>query len=80
MLDSSRIWLNQVANPLSPDASLVGSDIDIGQCPPSSWIQAKVSFRTWNIFEDPPADLVQFNLIHLRQLNFVIPIQPSAYL
>ena len=58
---------------LPPTVKLHGFDISLDQCPPKSRLPANVTFDTWDIFADPPKDLVgTFDVVHVRLITLVI--------
>lgn len=51
----------------------MGTDVSLDQCPPKAWLPSNVSLQSWDIFDEPPDNLVaRFDLVHLQLLNFVI--------
>lgn len=53
--------------------SLDGFDIDLGQCPPAPWLPSNVSLKKWDMFTEPPEELVgQFDIVHIRLVTLVI--------
>ena len=71
--DGDRIWLLDVVRDLPPTVQLHGFDISLDQCPPKSWLPTNVQFDTWDVFTDPPEDLVgTFDVVHVRLITLVI--------
>ena len=69
----SSIWLLDVARSLPPTVQLDGFDIDLAQCPASQWLPANVRMSEWDMFSEPPADLVgKYDVVHVRCVVLVI--------
>ena len=67
------IWMIDVARQL-PEAQIVGFDVDLTQAPHSQWLPHNVTLRSWDVFEDPPSDLIgKYDIVHVRLLVLVIP-------
>lgn len=67
------IWLTDTSRTLPSSAVLVGTDVSLDQCPPKAWLPSNVSLQSWDIFNEPPDNLIgRFDLVHLQLLNFVI--------
>ena len=50
-----------------------GLDISLDQCPPAPWLPANVKLQKWDMFSDPPEELVgQFDIVHVRLIMLVI--------
>ena len=70
------MWLTEVSRNLPASTVLVGTDVNLDQCPPRTWLPSNMSLRIWDIFEEPPKELLnRFGLVHLRLLNLVIKDQ-----
>ena len=67
------MWLIDVARQ-NPGVQLDGLDIDLKQAPHPQWLlPSNITLRTWNIFENPPSDLVgKYDFVHVRLLVLVI--------
>lgn len=58
---------------MPPSTEILGTDIDLAQVPPASWVPSNVSFRAQDAFAEPAADLVgRFDLVHVRLLLFLV--------
>ena len=67
------IWLLDLARNLPCTAQLDGFDISLDQCPVSQWLPPNIAMHTWNVFEDPPQELLQaFDVVHVRLITFII--------
>jgi hypothetical protein len=65
------IWPLDVASELS-DAQVDGFDVALDQCPPAHFMP-QIRLGTWNIFEEPPEDLVgKYDIVHIRLVIFVV--------
>ncbi len=65
------IWLRDVAQTF-PNAQLDGFDISLAQCPPAKWLPRNVTLRQWDLFSEPPAELLgRYDVVHVR-LVFVV--------
>ncbi|KAL9618313.1 MAG: hypothetical protein Q9160_006963 [Pyrenula sp. 1 TL-2023] len=66
------LWAIDVAKE-HPTAQVHGFDIDLSQAPPKEWLPSNVSLRRWDIFEDPPEELLgTYDLVHVRLLLLVL--------
>ena len=69
----SCLWLQEVSQELPQTVSLNGFDISLAQCPPSEWLPQNVSLRKWNVFDEPPFDILgTFDLVHLRFVGLLV--------
>ena len=69
----SSIWLVDLADKVHPTVQLEGLDISLAQAPISKWLPANIQLREWDMFADPPAQLIgQFDIIHIRSVTLVI--------
>lgn len=76
-----RIWLLDLSSQLDASAELVGLDNDITQVGPREWLPLNMKLREWNVFSDPPDDLVgKFDIVHIRLFIFVIEDDPTLVL
>lgn len=65
-------WLLEVARE-RPDAQCDGFDINLEQAPPTVWLPANISLRTWNMYEPPPPELIgAYDMVHIRLLTVVV--------
>lgn len=81
MLNTSRnecshvfsIWLVDVADSLPSTVQLDGLDINLAQAPASGWLPKNIKLREWDMFSDPPTDLIgQYDIVHIRFITLVI--------
>ncbi|KAL9631339.1 MAG: hypothetical protein Q9164_005948 [Protoblastenia rupestris] len=71
------IWLRQVAQSL-PHTQLHGFDISLAQCPPTQWLPSQITLREWDLFSEPPEDLLgHYDVIHVRLLLVVVRNEDS---
>ena len=69
----SRIWLLEFARKYPQAVQLEGLDISLDQIPPKDWLPSNVSFSRYDVYEDPPKNLVEkFDIVHVRHLAVVI--------
>lgn len=62
-----------LARTLPPTVQLDGFDISLVQAPASKWLPVNVNLRQWDMFTDPPAELVgQYDILHVRLVTLVI--------
>ena len=67
------IWLVDVARDLPSTVCFDGLDISLAQSPPSPWLPSNIQLRRWDMYTEPPADLVgQFEIVHVRLILLVI--------
>lgn len=72
-LTPHRLWLLNVAKEVPATVRLDGFDISLSQAPPQEWLAPNITLRTWDIFEDPPKDIVgQYDIVHVRLVLLVI--------
>jgi len=65
------IWPLDVASELS-DAQVEGFDVALDQCPPTYFMPG-IRLGTWNVFEEPPEDLIgKYDIVHIRLVVFVV--------
>ena len=68
-----RIWLLEFAHQHPEAAQLDGLDISLDQVPDKEWLPSNVSFYLYDIYDEPPDDLVEkYDIIHVRHLTLVI--------
>ncbi|MCJ1285830.1 hypothetical protein MMC26_005171 [Xylographa opegraphella] len=66
------VWLLEVAHYL-PNVQCDGFDISLAQCPPKKWLPANITFSAWNMFDEPPENMVGiYDVVHLRHVILVI--------
>lgn len=67
------LWMLDVAREI-PTAQLDGTDIDLAKAPHASWFPDNIAgMHSWNIFEDPPPNLVgKYDFVHVRLLVLVL--------
>ena len=66
------IWLLSVGRQHS-SAQLCGVDIDITQAPPRQWLPSNIAFRSWNMYNEIPEDMLgKFDLVHCRLLVLAV--------
>lgn len=52
---------------------LHGFDISLDQVGPKPWLPANMHMHTWNIFEEPPPEFVEyFDVVHVRLITVVV--------
>lgn len=52
---------------------LHGFDISLDQVGPKPWVPANIKFHTWNIFDEPPSQFVEyFDVVHVRLITVVV--------
>ena len=67
------IWMVDLAREVPSTTTLHGFDIDLGQCPPPKSLPSNVHVSQWDMFTEPPAELVgTFDVVHLRLVTLVI--------
>ncbi|KAI9878027.1 MAG: hypothetical protein M1830_002147 [Pleopsidium flavum] len=67
------IWLVDLASSLPPTVQLDGFDISLAQTPTPKWLPPNIKLHQWDMFTDPPAELVgQFDIVHVRLITLVI--------
>jgi len=65
-------WLLETARAF-PNVQFDGFDISLSQCPVKACLPSNVSFTTWNMFEEPPTEVVgKYDVVHLRLVILVI--------
>lgn len=66
------LWMLDVAREI-PTAQVDGTDNDLTKAPHASWLPDNVTMHSWDIFQDPPSNLVgQYDLVHVRLLVLVL--------
>ncbi|KAL9110492.1 MAG: hypothetical protein Q9227_005036 [Pyrenula ochraceoflavens] len=66
------LWSIEVSREL-PGAHIDAFDVDLSQAPHPQWLSSNISLRQWNMFENPPEDVVgKYDFIHTRLLVGVI--------
>ena len=66
------VWLLDLARQL-PGRQLEGFDISLAQCPPIAWLPGDISLQAWDMFTEPPKELIgKFDIVHLRLLLLVV--------
>ncbi|KAI1170960.1 S-adenosyl-L-methionine-dependent methyltransferase [Nemania sp. FL0916] len=69
----SGVWLMDLSSRLPASARLDGLDVSLEATTPTEWLPSNVSFREWDIKQEPPEDLVgQYDIVHVRLLIFVL--------
>lgn len=54
-------------------AQLDGLDISLDQVPDKEWLPSNISFHLYDVYDEPPDDLVEkYDIIHVRHLTLVI--------
>ncbi|KAF4633301.1 hypothetical protein G7Y89_g4820 [Cudoniella acicularis] len=67
------IWLQDLADMLTPSAQLDGFDISLSQCPPKAWLSKNITLREWDMFSPVPEDLIGvYDIVHVRLLVYVM--------
>jgi len=67
------IWLVDIAQSLPPSVQLEGFDISLTQCPVRAWLPDNIKLHKWDMFTEPPEDLVgRFDIVHIRLVTLVI--------
>lgn len=67
------MWAIELSR-LCPDAKINGLDADLVHAPDQRFLPANVALRRWDVFEEPPAELVgKYDVVHVRRL--VVRIQ-----
>ncbi|KAI0812859.1 S-adenosyl-L-methionine-dependent methyltransferase [Xylaria sp. FL0064] len=67
------LWLMDLSARLPETVRLDGLDVSLEATTPAEWVPSNVSFREWNIKQEPPEDLIgQYDVVHLRLLIFVL--------
>jgi len=65
-------WLIDISSSF-PEAQLDGFDLTLDQTPHQNWLPKNITLRNWNIFEDPPEEVVgKYDFVHVRLLVVVI--------
>ena len=68
-----RIWLLDFARQYPQAAQLDGLDISLEQVPNKEWLPSNISFHLYDVYDEPPAGLVEkYDIIHVRHLTLVI--------
>lgn len=66
------LWSLDVAHEI-PKAQLQAYDVDLTQAPAPGWLPSNVQVSEWDIFKDPPADMIgRFDVVHIRLLVLVL--------
>ncbi|KAI1741934.1 hypothetical protein F4680DRAFT_464239 [Xylaria scruposa] len=69
----SAIWLLDIAKTFSPDAELVGIDLDTSKFPSASDLPPNITLRQANMFEPFPNDLIgKFDVVNMRLIVFAL--------
>lgn len=67
------IWLISAARELPLTIEFDGLDISLEQCPPRSFFPQNIKLQAWDMFTDPPQNLIeQFDIVHVRLIMLVI--------
>ncbi|KAI0528428.1 hypothetical protein GGR58DRAFT_320518 [Xylaria digitata] len=67
------IWLQDLAETTPFSTELHGFDISLDQVGPKPWLQANIRMHTWNIFEEPPSQFLEyFDIVHVRLITVVV--------
>lgn len=75
------VWLLDVSSQLDASAELVGFDTDITQVGPREWLPDNMSLREWDVFTEPPDELVgTFHIVNLRLFCYVLEDDPTFVL
>lgn len=73
ILITCRIWLLDLAESLPPTVQLDGFDISLAQAPSTKWLPSNVTLREWDMFTEPPAELVGlYDIVHIRLVTLVV--------
>ncbi|KAL8737026.1 MAG: hypothetical protein Q9181_002090 [Wetmoreana brouardii] len=68
----SGAWVRDVAQSRA-DLLLDGFDLSLAQCPPEKWLPSNVRLREWDLFQDPPGELLGcYDVVHTRLLFTVV--------
>lgn len=68
-----RIWLVDLAQSLPPTVQFYGLDISLIQAPVSKWLPSNIKLQKWDMFTEPPAELIdQFDIVHVRLIGLAI--------
>lgn len=52
---------------------LHGFDISLDQVGTKAWAPGNIKFHTWDIFDEPPAQFVEyFDVVHVRLITVVV--------
>ncbi|KAJ4305637.1 hypothetical protein N0V90_001168 [Kalmusia sp. IMI 367209] len=66
------LWLMDVAQEY-PKGQVLGLDYNLRQAPHQAWLPPNAKTQNWNVFEEPPEELVgKFDLVHTRLLVLVV--------
>ncbi|KAI1189307.1 hypothetical protein F5B17DRAFT_450215 [Nemania serpens] len=67
------IWLQDLAETISPSSELHGFDISLDQVCPKPWLRANIHMHTWDIFEEPASQFLGFfDIVHVRLITVVV--------
>ncbi|RYP41314.1 hypothetical protein DL769_011580 [Monosporascus sp. CRB-8-3] len=67
------IWLHDFARDKPTSVELHGFDISLDQVGPKAWLPSNIHMHTWNIFEEPPPQFVDyFDVVHVRLITVVV--------
>ncbi|KAI1749330.1 hypothetical protein F4782DRAFT_549865 [Xylaria castorea] len=67
------IWLSEIAKTFSPDAELVGLDLDISKFPSASSLAPNITLRQANMLEPFSSDLIgKFDVVNVRCIVFAL--------
>lgn len=70
-----------MSSQLDASAELVGFDTDITQVGPREWLPDNMSLREWDVFTEPPDELVgTFHIVNLRLFCYVLEDDPTFVL
>lgn len=62
-----------LAEGLPSTVQLDGFDISLAQAPSVKWLPSNVTLRQWDMFTEPPAELVgQYDIVHIRLVTLVV--------
>ncbi|RYC55499.1 hypothetical protein CHU98_g10712 [Xylaria longipes] len=67
------VWLMDLSARLPATVQLEGLDVSLEATTPREWLPSNVSYREWDIKQEPPEDLAgQYDIVHIRLLIFVL--------
>ena len=68
----SGAWVRDMAH-RRPDILLDGFDINLAQCPPEKWLPSNIRLRKWDLFSEPPTELLGcYDVVHTRLIFTVV--------
>ncbi|KAI1428109.1 hypothetical protein F5Y12DRAFT_711425 [Xylaria sp. FL1777] len=67
------IWLQDLADDVPFSTELHGFDISLDQAGPKPWLPANIHMHTWDIFQEPPSQFLEyFDVVHVRLITVVV--------